>query len=61
MLNSARNDPPGPEEHLGQAKDLADEAPRGLRDLRLNHYLVPDRPIPLAEPAPTGAECGGGA
>jgi hypothetical protein len=61
MLNSARNDPPGPEAHLGQASGPADEAPRGLRDLRLNHYLVPDRPIPLVEPAPTSPEPGGDA
>ncbi len=33
----------------------AEEAPRGLRDRRLNHHLVPDRPIPLAE-APTHVE-----
>ena len=56
MLNSARNGPPGAEERLGQASGPADEAPRGLRDLRLNHYLVPDRPIPLAEAAEPGGD-----
>ena len=56
MLNSARHDPAEAEERLGQAKGPADQAPRGLRDLRLSHYLVPDRPIPLAETAEPGGE-----